>query len=86
MQILLVYLCHTKIVEMGETLLITLLILAISLVLLSLKIVLTKDGRFPNSHVSGNPALKKEGVGCVQSQDREAQTSSPFAVDERANK
>lgn len=71
---------------MGETLLITLLILAMSFALLSIKVVFSKERKFPNGHVSGNPALKKEGVGCIQSQDREAQKVSPFAIGERSGK
>ncbi|MDL2291916.1 hypothetical protein LJB80_02055 [Bacteroides sp. OttesenSCG-928-F21] len=58
---------------MVDTILITLLIVAICLVLLAVKILFLKDGKFPNTHVSGNKALRKRGIGCVQSQDREAQ-------------
>ena len=58
---------------MVETILITLLIVAISLVLLGVKVFFTKGGKFPNGHVSGNKALRKKGIGCAQSQDREAQ-------------
>ena len=44
---------------MVETILITLLIVAISLVLLGVKVFLTKGWKFPNGHVSGNKALLK---------------------------
>ena len=54
---------------MVETILITLLIVAISLVLLGVKVFFTKGGKFPNGHVSGNKALRKKGIGCAQSQD-----------------
>lgn len=57
---------------MLKTLLITLLIVAISVVLLCVKIIFVKGGRFPNSHVSGSKAMRKRGIGCVQSQDRDA--------------
>jgi hypothetical protein len=56
--------------------LLTLLIVAISLALLGIKTLIQKGGRFPNTHVSGSEALRKKGVSCVQSQDREAQSSS----------
>lgn len=46
---------------MVETILITLLIVAISLVLLGVKVFFTKGGKFPNGHVSGNKALRKKG-------------------------
>lgn len=33
-------------------------------------------------HVSGNKALRDKGIGCVQSQDREAQRKRPFSIDD----
>lgn len=68
---------------MLKTLLITLLIVAICIALLSVKIIFKKNGRFPNTHVSGNKAMRKRGIGCVQSQDREAQHLNPHAIPER---
>lgn len=41
-----------------------------------------KGGKFPNGHVSGNKAMRDRGIGCVQSQDREAQKKSRFSIDE----
>ena len=67
---------------MVETILITLLIVAISLLLLGVKVFFTKGGKFPNGHVSGNKELRKKGIGCAQSQDREAQKKSRFSIDE----
>lgn len=67
---------------MVETILITLLIVAISLLLLGVKVFFTKSGKFPNGHVSGNKALRQRGIGCVQSQDREAQRKQRFSIDE----
>ena len=66
---------------MVETILITLLIVAISLLLLGVKVFFTK-GEVPNGHVSGNKELRKKGIGCAQSQDREAQKKSRFSIDE----
>lgn len=48
------------------------LIVAICIALLALQILLKKDGKFPNTHVSSNPAMRKKGIKCVQAQDREA--------------
>lgn len=45
---------------MVETILITLLIVAISLLLLGVKVFFTKGGKFPNGHVSGNKELRKK--------------------------
>lgn len=49
------------------------LIVAICIILLAIQILLKKQGRFPNIHVSNNPAMRKNGIKCVQAQDREAQ-------------
>ena len=39
-------------------------------------------GKFPNGHVSGSKALRQKGIGCAQSQDREAQKKPRFSIDE----
>lgn len=68
---------------MIETLAITVLIVAICLALLAINIILKKNGRFPNTHVSGSKAMRKRGIGCVQSQDREARAPKRIQVKER---
>ena len=52
---------------MLNTILFTLLIVAICLVLLGLKVFFVKGGKFPNGHVSGNKSLREKGIGCAQS-------------------
>lgn len=65
---------------MLDTILITVLIVAICIALLSVGIFL--KGKFPNTHVSGSKALRKKGVGCIQSQDREARKPNKRAIAE----
>lgn len=65
---------------MLDTILITLLIVAICIALLGVRIFFFKGGRFPNTHVSGNKALRKKGIGCVQSQDKEARKPNKFSA------
>ena len=72
----------TKLMEMFRTLLFTLLIIAICVALLSVKVILKKNGRFPNTHVGGSKAMRKRGIKCVQSQDRDARKENPMAVKE----
>ncbi|MBO4984696.1 MAG: hypothetical protein J6C87_03525 [Bacteroides sp.] len=67
---------------MLDTILITLLIVAVCIVLLGVKVFFVKGGKFPNSHVSGNKAMRERGIGCVQSQDREAQRKPRFSIEE----
>lgn len=59
----------------------TIIIVAIAVVLLSVGIII--KGRFVNSHVSGNRALRRKGIHCAQQQDREARRENPHAVKER---
>jgi hypothetical protein len=63
------------------TLLLTLLIVAICLMMLGVKILFVRGGRFPNTHISGNKALRERGINCVQSQDREAQRRQSISID-----
>ena len=59
------------------------LIVAICVALLCIKILVKKNGRFPNIHVSGSKAMRQRGIGCVQSQDREQRKSNPHAISEK---
>ena len=72
----------TKLIEMFKTLLFTLLIIAICVALLAIKVIIKKNGRFPNTHVGGNKAMRQRGIKCVQSQDRDARRDNPMAVKE----
>ena len=71
---------------MLKTLLLTTLIIAISFALLAITIIIKKNGRFPNTHVSGNKGLRKRGINCAQSQDRDARRDNPMAVKEKRSK
>lgn len=67
---------------MLKTILIALLVVALCVVLLGIRIFFVKGGKFPNSHVSGNKAMRERGIGCVQSQDREARRKPRFSIAE----
>ena len=71
---------------MFETILISIVILVISLLLLGVKMIFTKGGEFPNTHVSGNPKMQEDGVSCAQSQDRAARGPSRYEEFIEANK
>lgn len=66
------YSAVTKLIKMIETLLFSVLIIAIAMALLCVKVILKKNGRFKSQHVHDNPALRKMGIHCVIDQDREA--------------
>lgn len=57
---------------MLTTLFFTFIILVICVVLLSVKVIFKKNGRFPNTHIDGNRALGKKGIHCAKTMDREA--------------
>ena len=65
---------------MLETIYLTLAFVAICVFLLCIGIII--KGKFPNTHVSGNKEMRKRGIGCVQSQDREARKVNKHAIPE----
>lgn len=69
---------------MWKTFLTVALLLLAAVTLLSVSILLKKNGKFPNIHVGSNPAMRKRGIGCVESQDRQAQKINPLAVSEKS--
>lgn len=71
---------------MFKTIILATLIIAISVALLSVTILIKKNGRFPNIHVSGNKGLRQRGIKCAQSQDRDARRENPMAVSESSRK
>ena len=77
---------NTNIVEMFKTLLFALLIIAISFALLAITIIIKKNGRFPNTHVGGSKAMRKRGIKCVQSQDKDARRENPMRVSESSKR
>ena len=65
---------------MLETIYLTLAIVAICVIFLCIGILI--KGKFPSMHVSGNKEMQKRGIGCVQSQDREARKTNKHAIAE----
>lgn len=52
--------------------LISLAVVAVAFSLLSIKVLLKRNGKFSSQHVHDNPGLRKQGIHCVMDQDREA--------------
>lgn len=50
---------------MIRILLITFVILAVAIVLLGVKVLFVKGGKFPSGHAGDSPALRKKGIGCA---------------------
>lgn len=72
-----------KVQKMIETLLISVLIIAIAMVLLLVRVLFVKRGEFKSQHIHDSEAMRERGIHCVMDQDRELRTKSPFAVEER---
>ena len=66
---------------MLETIYLTAGIVGICVLFLCIGIII--KGKFPSMHVSGNKEMQKKGIGCVQSQDREARKKNKHAIAER---
>ncbi len=76
--------CAQSYKKMTETLIITVLIIAIAVLLLSAKVILKKNGSFASQHIHDSEAMKSKGIHCVMDQDREMRTRSHNAVNEKS--
>lgn len=52
--------------------LISLAVVAVAFALLSIKVLLKRNGKLSSQHVHDNPGLRKQGIHCVMDQDCEA--------------
>ena len=59
--------------EIIKVIILAVALVSIAMFGLAIRILLRKGGKFPNTHVSGNRYLKKNGVYCYQTQDKLAQ-------------
>ena len=58
------------------------IIIGIAVLLMSVRILLKKNGRFVKTHVSQSKAMRDKGVTCVQSQEFAMRNKSPYAIKE----
>ena len=57
---------------MLQTIIISVVILAVAILLMGVRVFFTKKGSFPNTHVSSSQAMKDRGITGASSQEREA--------------
>lgn len=57
---------------MLKTLLLSMLIIAICIALMSVKLIFQKNGKFDSMHIHDSDAMKERGIHCVVDQDKEA--------------
>ncbi len=58
------------------------IIIGIAVLLMSVRILLKKNGSFVKTHVSQSKAMRDRGVTCVQSQEFAMRHKSPYAIKE----
>jgi len=59
--------------EILKVVLLAVALVAIGMLGMAITILVKKGGKFPNTHISGNKYLKKQGISCAQTQDKLAQ-------------
>ena len=57
--------------------------LVLAMVLLCVRIILKKDGKFSSQHISENKRMREDGIHCATSQDREARRNKTTKIDVR---
>ncbi|HZH70898.1 MAG TPA: hypothetical protein VFD91_00290 [Mariniphaga sp.] len=58
-------------------------LVAIGFLGMAVQIIFKKGGKFPNTHVGGNPYLQKQGISCAKTQDRFEQAQINQQIDFR---
>lgn len=61
---------------MTETLIVSVLIIAIGMALLCVNLLLRKKGQFKSFHIHDSEEMRKRGIHCVMDQDREMREKS----------
>lgn len=51
------------------------------MLLLSVRVILRKNGRFSSQHLGDNPAMRKRNIGCVVSEDYKARKAAEKKLD-----
>ncbi len=66
---------------MIQTILIIAGLLLAAFGLLAVRVIVKKNGRMHSMHISDSKAMRERGIGCVQSQDREARRMKAGRID-----
>lgn len=77
---------HRKRKKMWKLILLSVAFLAVGMLLLSVRILLKRNGRFHSLHIGQSKAMRDKGIRCAQAQDFEARIPNPMAVEESSRK
>ncbi len=72
---------------MLNTILVSVVIIAIVVLLLGIRIFFVKGGKFPSMHISANKEMRRRGISCAVStdaRDRRRKTLQDY-VDDKSN-
>jgi hypothetical protein len=56
-------------------------VLMAGMLLLSVRVILKKNGKFSSQHISENKRMRQDGIHCANSQDREARRKNTNKID-----
>ena len=65
-----------------KIILITILAIGIAVLLLSVGVLLRKDGQFRSEHISNNARMREDGIHCATSQDRAARKKQKLKIND----
>ena len=66
-----------------KQIIIVILAIALAVLLLCIRILIKKDGKFSSQHISSNKRMRQDGIHCATSQDREARRGNKAKIDVR---
>jgi signal-transduction protein with cAMP-binding, CBS, and nucleotidyltransferase domain len=67
--------------EFLKVIILALILVFLAIAGLALRILIKKDGKFPNIHVSRNKSLARQGIFCAGTQDRIEQSKLKKHID-----
>lgn len=56
-------------------------IVALCIVIMCVRVIIKKDGKFSSEHISENKRMRQDGIHCATSQDREARRKAKKKLD-----
>ena len=69
------------IVAYMKEMIIAIIAVASCVILLAVRVILKKNGKFSSEHISKNKRMREDGIHCATSQDREARKKAKKKLD-----
>ncbi len=66
---------------MLKVILLTIVVVLSAMVLLSVRVILKKNGRFSSKHISQSKVMRDRGISCATSQHRQSRKAKTAAID-----